>query len=389
MQLHRIRQYLTERHAQGLYRQELLLQPLGDGQLLFQGEPYLNFSGNDYLGLGGAIQLRQVFSDAAQQYGSASTGSPLITGFHPAHAELSATLCDWLGVESVLLFSSGFAANQAMLSSLVAPDDLLLLDKYSHASMQDLLAHGQLRFKRYGHQNLHALADMLKKAIGHNVVVATEGVFSMDGDITNLPALSSLLNEQQPLLLDDAHGLGVLGPEGRGTWAAQQLPPETFQCLMANFGKALAGQGGFLAGSRDVMDYIRQQARHYVYSTSLAPAMCLAMVESIRLCRTEHWRRDQLQQNIMLFRELACQAGLELTASQSAIQPLLCADNLMALHWSTALRRAGIWLHAIRPPTVPQARLRVSLSAAHRPEQIRQLVTSLTKTRPAVTPVSA
>lgn len=386
MQLQAIRQFLAERQAQNLYRQEQLVQPLDDGRLFFQGESYLNFSGNDYLGLASAKSVRQVFADAALQYGSASTGSPLITGFHPAHAELSAVLCDWLGVEAALLFSSGFAANQAMLSSLVAPDDLLLLDKYCHASMQDLLTRGQYRFKRFGHQNFIALADMLKKSLGQQVVVATEGVFSMDGDITDLPALTKLLTAEQPLLLDDAHGLGVLGSEGRGSWDAQHLGPDRFQCLMANFGKALSGQGGFLAGSRDVIDFIRQQGRHYIYSTAMAPAMCLAMVESIRLCRTEAWRREKLQQNITLFRELAQQEGMMLTASHSAIQPLLCADNQTALAWSAALRQAGIWLHAIRPPTVPQARLRVSLSAAHQPAQIRHLIEMLAKTKPAQTP---
>ncbi len=384
MQLSQMQQWLAQRRDQGLYRQEQLLQPLPDGLLGFNGRLLLNFSGNDYLGLASAPSLRQAFADAANNVGSAATGSPLVTGFQPAHAELSSMLCDWLGVEAVLLFSSGFAANQAMLSALVAPDELLLLDKYCHASMQDVLMHGKLRFKRFPHQDFQALGQLLVKAQDKAVVVATEGVFSMDGDITDSHALLSLLSPQQPLLLDDAHGIGVLGEEGRGSWQHSGATATQLQCLMANFGKALAGQGGFLAGSHDVIDYIRQQSRHYIYSTALSPALCQAMVHSIDLCRREQWRRDKLAENISLFRSGAAAAGLPLTASVTAIQPLLCQDNTTAMLWSQALKQAGIWLHAIRPPTVPQARLRICLSAAHSPAQIAALISALIQTRPVV-----
>jgi len=382
MQLSDMQRKLQQRRDQGLYRQEQLVQTLPNGLLQWQGKTLLNFSGNDYLGLASAASLRQVLSDAALSLGTTSSGSPLITGYQPAHANLSSALCDWLGVEAVLLFSSGFAANQAMLSSLVAPDDLLLLDKYCHASMQDVLVGGQLQFKRYPHQDLQALRQQLERAQHKSVVVATEGVFSMDGDVTDTTALLALLSPSQPLLLDDAHGIGVMGDEGRGSWQRHGVQATQLQCLMANFGKALAGQGGFLAGSRDVIDFVRQQSRHYIYSTSLPPALCLAMVHSIALCRHEQWRRDKLAENIALFREWSATLGLTLTASDTAIQPLLCRDNAEALQWSQALKDAGIWLHAIRPPTVPQARLRISLSAAHSKEQIRQLVDALAQTRP-------
>ncbi|TXH98647.1 MAG: 8-amino-7-oxononanoate synthase [Rheinheimera sp.] len=382
MHLSQMQQWLAQRRDQGLYRQEQLLQPLPGGLLGFNGQTLLNFSGNDYLGLASAPTLRQAFADAAHNVGSAATGSPLVTGFQRAHAELSRVLCDWLGVEAVLLFSSGFAANQAMLSALVAPDELLLLDKYCHASMQDVLMQGQLRFKRYPHQDFQALRQLLAKAQDKAVVVATEGVFSMDGDITDSRALLSLLSPEQPLLLDDAHGIGVLGEEGRGSWQQQGVTAQQLQCLMANFGKALAGQGGFLAGSRDVIDYIRQQSRHYIYSTALSPALCQAMVHSIELCRREQWRRDKMAENIALFRSGAVTAGLQLTDSVTAIQPLLCRDNATAILWSQALKKAGIWLTAIRPPTVPQARLRICLSAAHSPAQITNLISALVKARP-------
>ncbi len=385
MQNAEIQRWLAARREQGLYRQEQLVQTLPGGLLNCNGALFVNFSGNDYLGLGEAPLLRQAMADAALADGVASTGSPLITGYQSAHAELIATLRDWLGVEDVLLFSSGFAANQAMLSALVGPDDLLLLDRYCHASMQDLLTSGQRSFKRYPHQDLTALAAMLQQSgiKNQDVVVATEGVFSMDGDVTDCAAILHLLTARQPLLLDDAHGIGVLGSEGRGSWAAHGVQVSALQCLMANFGKALAGQGGFLAGSRDVIDFIRQQSRHYIYSTALSPALCRAMQSSVLLCRAEEWRREKLADNIALFRQLARQAGLGIADSTTAIQPVLCADNASAMRWSNALKERGIWLHAIRPPTVPQARLRISLSASHSELQIRQLAQVLVQTQPA------
>lgn len=388
MQPAEIQRWLAARREQGLYRQEQQVQTLPDGLLRCNGELFINFSGNDYLGLAQAPALQQALAAAALTDGVASTGSPLITGYQPAHAELSAALCDWLGVEAVLLFSSGFAANQAMLSALQSPQDLLLLDKYCHASMQDLLSSGQRKFKRYPHQDLTTLAAMLHQSATKNqpVVVATEGVFSMDGDVTDSAALLALLTPEQPLLLDDAHGIGVLGTEGRGSWAAQGVKATALQCLMANFGKALAGQGGFLAGSRDVIDFVRQQSRHYIYSTSLSPALCRAMQTSVALCRTGQWRRDRLADNIGLFRQLATQAGLGISDSITAIQPVLCADSATALTWSAALKQAGIWLHAIRPPTVPKARLRITLSASHSALQIHQLVQALIQTQPATHP---
>lgn len=382
MQTSDMQLWLQQRREQGLYRQEQRVQTLPDGLLQWQGNTLLNFSGNDYLGLASAPSLRQALAEAACSQGICSTGSPLITGYQPAHAELSSVLCDWLEVEAVLLFSSGFSANQAMLTSLLAPEDLLLLDKYCHASMQDLLLNEQHPFKRYPHQDFAVLAQHLAKAQDQSVVVATEGVFSMDGDITDCWALLAMLTPQQPLLLDDAHGIGVLGEQGRGSWHAQGVAANQLQCLMANFGKALAGQGGFLAGSTDVIDFIRQKSRHYIYSTALSPALCLAMVHSIDLCRREQWRREKLADNIAFFRELAVGAGFQLSASNTAIQPLICKDTTTAVQWSMALKSAGIWLHAIRPPTVPQARLRISLSAAHSTGQIRQLVDALIQTRP-------
>jgi len=381
MTVDEMQRYLTVRHTQGLYRQERLSVRLPGARvrLELEGNPIdcLDFSANDYLGLFDAPAPREALAASVLVDGVGSTGSPLLSGFSQAHAELVAVLCDWLGTEDALLFSSGFAANQAMLGALVGPDDTLLLDKLCHASMQDTLfqkASGS--FRRYPHQDLKRLGQLVGRTT--NAVVATEGVFSMDGDITDCATLLSQLG-QTPLLLDDAHGLGVLGEQGRGSWAYHGLPANALQCLMGNFGKALGGSGGFLTGSKVVIDFIRQQARHYIYSTALPPAMCRAMTVSIGLCRTEQWRRDKLWQNIQLFRQLANAAGLPLLPSTTAIQPVLCRDNQQVLLLAHALKQQGLCVAPVRPPTVPQARLRLSLSAAHDDADIRQLVIGLTQ----------
>jgi 8-amino-7-oxononanoate synthase len=230
-------------------------------------------------------------------------------------------------------------------------------------------------FQRFLHNDLQSLAQRLHKA-DKPCVIATEGVFSMDGDSPQLPQLLNAAGDT-PVLLDDAHGIGVLGHEGAGSWAAQGLQAQQFQCLMANFGKALAAQGGFLAGNKSVIDFIRQQARHYIYSTALSPALCVLVRATIQRVRTEQWRRDKLQENIAAFQTLAVEHHLPVLSANSAIQPVLVDSSETALRVSQRMKEQGIWLSAIRPPTVPTARLRVTLSAAHQLEDIRVLVTSL------------
>jgi 8-amino-7-oxononanoate synthase len=209
-------------------------------------------------------------------------------------------------------------------------------------------------------------------------MVVTEGVFSMDGDSPDILAMLQLCQQYAaPLLLDDAHGLGVLGNEGRGSAVAQGVANSELFCLMANFGKALGVSGAFLAGSNTVMDYLEQFGRHYIYSTGLSPAVCAAVIKSIELCRSQDWRRDKLHSNIRLFKQLA--ADLPLLASSTAIQGLVLGSSEQALNASTQLREAGVWLSAIRPPTVPKgsARLRITLSSHHNQHDIALLVKQL------------
>lgn len=412
MRLTRLQQAVIARQQAGLLRQSPLISTAQGRLLCVKGKAYLNFSGNDYLGLANSKALQAALTDGGGRYGVGSTGSPLVTGYHSAHADLSAQLAEWLGFERVLLFSSGFAANQTMLGSLAADNDLLLLDKLSHASLIDAALQHKGRFKRFLHNDLTALARLLpagssasshcaesqnleskvaeshgsesqiaqsQSAERHSLVV-TEGVFSMDGDSPDLVAMAKLCAERDAaLLLDDAHGLGVLGEEGRGSWYAQGLKPTDLYCYMANFGKALGVGGAFLAGSKILIDYLEQFGRHYIYSTALSPALCVAISKSIELVRTEQWRRDKLNDNIRLFQHLAIAAGLPCLPAHGAIQALIVGESEQAMAVSQQLREQGIWLTAIRPPTVPPgtARLRITLSASQQPDDIEYLIKML------------
>ncbi|KKO46455.1 7-keto-8-aminopelargonate synthetase [Arsukibacterium ikkense] len=378
--LTQLQQALNERATQQLLRHPVTLDSYNGRDITVNGRHYLNFSGNDYLGLATAPEVLQAFADGAAKYGAGSSGSPLLTGQHKVHQQLSDTLCDWLEVERTLLFSSGFAANQAMLLTLADQQDVLLLDKLSHASLIDAARHSNAHFKRFAHNDLSALNSLLaqQRALAQQPLVVTEGVFSMDGDSPDLPAMLALCQQYDaPLLLDDAHGLGVSGPEGQGSAAAQGMATSELFCLMANFGKALGVGGAFIAGSKTVLDYLEQFGRHYIYSTALSPALCAAVLKSIELCRSQNWRREQLQQNIGLFRKLA--ADLPLLSSHTAIQGMLLGSNERAIAASDQLKQAGIWLSAIRPPTVPagSARLRITLSSQHTAHDITLLVQQL------------
>jgi 8-amino-7-oxononanoate synthase len=376
--LQRFAQQISERKAAGLYRQHPTIDSYQGRLLQNKQGAYLNFSGNDYLGLATEPQLVKALAEGAERFGVGSTGSPLVTGFHYAHRALSDALCDWLGVDDVLLFSSGFAANQVMLQHLADKTDHLLLDKLCHASLIDAALSADASYKRFPHQDLAVLEQLLKRY--SSALVVTEGVFSMDGDSPDLTAVSALCKSNKAdLLLDDAHALGVLGHQGKGSWDAQGLQPDAMLCLMANFGKALAGQGAFLAGSATVIDYLRQFARHYIYSTALSPALCWAMKTSVELSRSQEWRRAKLNDNIQLFKTLASGAGFTLLPSNTAIQPLIIGDSDKAMLISASLKKQGIWLSAIRPPTVPlgSARLRITLSALHQSDDIQFLVQKL------------
>ncbi|OSM49862.1 8-amino-7-oxononanoate synthase, partial [Aeromonas salmonicida subsp. salmonicida] len=315
------------------------------------GRDYLNFSANDYLGLADHSTIKAAFKEGIDCYGTGSGASPLVTGYSRAHQQLEETLADWLGVEAVLLFNCGFSANQAVLKALLGKDHLLWQDRLNHASLQEMGSQLPCKMKRFGHNDMTALERQLEPNRG---LIVSEGVFSMDGDQGPWPELARLAAQSGNwLMIDDAHGLGVLGPEGRGTLAAQGVAPASVHIQMGTFGKALGVAGAFVGGSRELVDYLVNFARHYVYSTHMPTAQACAVSKSIELVRAADESRAHLARLITRFRQGTAALGWQLGASDTPIQPLLVGESSAALQLAARLRDRGVWVSAIRPPTVP------------------------------------
>ncbi|MGE6132442.1 8-amino-7-oxononanoate synthase [Aeromonas salmonicida] len=368
---------LTERELAALLRRRTATDGSVGGRLQVAGRDYLNFCANDYLGLADHPAIKAAFKDGIDSYGAGSGASPLVTGYSRAHQQLEETLADWLGVEAVLLFNCGFSANQAVLKALLGKEHLLWQDRLNHASLQEMGSQLPCKMKRFGHNDMTALARQLEPNRG---LIVSEGVFSMDGDQGPWPELARLAAQSGNwLMIDDAHGLGVLGPEGRGTLAAQGVAPASVHIQMGTFGKALGVAGAFVGGSRELVDYLVNFARHYVYSTHMPAAQACAVSKSIALVRCADESRAHLARLITRFRQGTAALGWQLGASDTPIQPLLVGESSAALQLAARLRDRGVWVSAIRPPTVPAgtARLRITLSAAHSEQDVDRLLEAL------------
>ncbi|WP_421269148.1 8-amino-7-oxononanoate synthase [Aeromonas veronii] len=368
---------LAGREQANLLRRRIATDGASGGRLRVAGRDYLNFSANDYLGLADHPAIKTAFNAGIELYGAGSGASPLVTGYSRAHQELEETLAEWLGVEAVLLFNCGFSANQAVLKALFGKEHLLWQDKLNHASLQEMGSQLPCKMKRFAHNDMAALERQLEPNRG---LIVSEGVFSMDGDQGPWRELAILAARSGNwLMIDDAHGLGVLGPEGRGTLAAQGVNPANVHIQMGTFGKALGVAGAFVGGSRELVEYLVNFARHYVYSTHMPAAQACAVSKSIQLVRAAEDARAHLGQLIARFRQGAEDQGWQLGASNTPIQPLLVGESSVALQLAERLRERGVWVSAIRPPTVPvgTARLRITLSAAHREQDVDRLLDAL------------
>ncbi|SIQ24528.1 8-amino-7-oxononanoate synthase [Aeromonas veronii] len=377
---------LAGREQAALLRRRIATHGSVAGRLQVDGRDYLNFSANDYLGLADHSAIKAAFKAGIDCYGTGSGASPLVTGYSRAHQQLEETLAEWLGVEAVLLFNCGFSANQAVLKALLGKAHRLWQDKLNHASLQEMGSQLPCKMTRFGHNDMVALASQLEPGRG---LIVSEGVFSMDGDQAPWAELARLAAQSGNwLMIDDAHGLGVLGSQGRGTLAAQGVPPASVHIQMGTFGKALGVAGAFVGGSRELVDYLVNFARHYVYSTHMPAAQACAVSKSIELVRAADESRAHLGQLIARFRQGAEGLGWQLGASDTPIQPLLVGESSVALQLAERLRERGVWVSAIRPPTVPvgTARLRITLSAAHREQDVDRLLDAL-GVCPAVTTV--
>jgi 8-amino-7-oxononanoate synthase len=378
---------LAERRAANLYRQRPLLESPQGPLVRVDGRELLAFCSNDYLGLANHPQVIEAWRAGAEKWGVGGGASHLVIGHSTPHHELEEALAEFSGRPRALLFSTGYMANLGAVTALVGQGDSVLEDRLNHASLLDAGLLSGARFSRYLHNDAVSLANRLRKVSG-NTLVVTDGVFSMDGDLADLPALCAEARRAGAwVMVDDAHGFGPLGASGGGIVEHFGLGVDDVQVLVGTLGKAFGTAGAFVAGSEELIETLVQFARPYIYTTSQPPALACATLKSLELLLSEHWRRDHLNALIKRFREGAQAIGLELMDSATPIQPILVGDSGRALQLSQLLRERGLLVTAIRPPTVPagSARLRVTLSAAHSLAQLELLLEALAECWPLLT----
>ena len=367
------------RHARTVARREGVRCEV-DGRVL------LNFCSNDYLGLSQHPQVIAALRDAAGE-GAGATASHLVCGHGEQHAALERELADWLQAPRALLFGSGYMANLAVLQALLGDGDLCVQDKLNHASLIDAARLAGCAFKRYPHADADGAARQLATQAGGAALLASDGVFSMDGDVAPLGELARVARAQQAALyIDDAHGVGVLGEAGRGSVDHAGLASDAVPLRLVTFGKALGGAGAAVIGDADLIGHLAETARPYIYTTALPPAQVAATREAVRIARTGDGLRERLNANIERLKAGAQARGLALMPSDTPIQPLLVGSDAQALAMAAALEDQGYWVAPIRPPTVPEgsARLRITLSAAHETAQVEGLLDALAHARDRV-----
>lgn len=375
---------LAQKQADHLYRKRPLTFSPQTAKMKINGLDVINFSSNDYLGLANhpslKTQLQAAIQDDSLGYGAGA--AHLVTGHHLEHHLLEDELADWLGCERVLLFSTGYMANLAVQQALMQKGDVILGDKLNHASLIDGALHSDADFKRYPHLDMMALEKRLKTAQVNNqqALVVSDGIFSMDGDAAPIATLKLLAKKYQAwLFIDDAHGFGTMGEQGKGSFSSADCPVDDNTILMGTLGKAFGVSGAFVAGSEILIESLIQLARPYIYTTAMPVISAKAGRIALGLVKDADQERAHLQKLIHHFRQGAEKIGLQLWPSDSAIQPIILGDSATAIAWSEALKQQGLWVTAIRPPTVPKgsARLRVTLSAAHSLADVDTLLTAL------------
>jgi len=366
-----------QRRAQHLERHRRVLAGSDPVETRVDGKPLLNFSSNDYLGLASNPELVEALKGAADDLGVGSGASALVTGYREPHRLLECELAEFLQREKVLLFSSGYLANLAVATSLAGRGDVIIQDRLCHASLIDAARLSGARLSRYAHADMEALRRRLDAVDGGHRLVVSDGVFSMDGDTAPLKRMAALCRDHGAwLAIDDAHGIGVCGPGGRGSVAAAGLDDRQVPVLTGTLGKAFGCFGAFVAGSEQLIDHLVNEARSYIYTTAMPAALASAARAALRRVIEDDWRREHLQALITHFREGARQRGLALMMSDSPIQPLLIGDSEAALKAAASLKRQGFLVVAMRPPTVAPgtSRLRITLCAAHRSSQLDALL---------------
>lgn len=352
--------------------------------MIIDGKQVISFCSNDYLALANHPEIKAAFIRGVEQYGVGSGAAHLINGHSRAHHALEQELAEFSGYPRALLFSTGYMANLGLAQALVGKGDTVLEDRLNHASLLDGGLLSGARLMRYQHSDAKALDAKLASRTQGEKLVLTDGVFSMDGDIADIPALANTCHQHDAwLMVDDAHGFGVLGDQGRGTLEHSRVSTDDVPVYMATLGKALGTSGAFVAGSDDLIETLIQKARTYIYTTATPAAVAEATRASLSIIKSQPELRAQLDHNIHYFRSCCQQLGLELSSSQTAIQPVIIGDTRTTVETSEQLLARGLLITAIRPPTVPDgtARLRITLSAAHTHAQIDKLVSELNAIR--------
>ncbi|WP_445368919.1 8-amino-7-oxononanoate synthase [Methylomonas sp. BW4-1] len=375
---------LRQLERDNLYRRRRVVDGPQGITLNVDGRQLINFCSNDYLGLANHPEVAAAFKAGVDRFGVGGGSAHLICGHSSAHHALEEELAAFTGRERALLFSTGYMANLGVISALLGRGDTVLEDRLNHASLLDGGLLSRARFQRYRHVEVEDLRAKLSTAAGKALVVS-DGVFSMDGDLAPLPAMVELAEQHHAgLLIDDAHGFGVLGKNGGGVVEHFGLSQDDVPILIGTLGKAFGTFGAFVAGSEDLIEMLIQKARSYVFTTALPAALAEATRASLRVLQSESWRREQLQNLIRRFRQGAQQQGLQLMDSFTSIQPILIGESGQALAASQCLLEQGFWVSAIRPPTVPpgSARLRITFSANHTEQQVDALLDALAKALP-------
>lgn len=366
----RIETALQARKKIGLERSLVVLEGGNSPQLMHGNKSYSNFSSNDYMGLASSKELAKAWQEGIALFGVGSGASPLVTGFSNAHLKLEESLCQWLGYQRAVLFSSGFSANQAVLFSLLEKEDRLIQDRLNHASLMEAGMLSSAQMKRFKHNDMQHLLSCL--AEDRQNLLVTEGVFSMDGDLAPLVEMADIANKSNSwLMVDDAHGIGVHGRDGAGSCTLAGIKPDI---LVVTFGKAFGLSGAAVLCNESVGDYLTQFARHHVYSTAIPPSQAYALAHAATMLKTEQWRRDKLEELQSIYKT-ALQGIEGYVETSTPIKPFICGDIASTMALVKSLSKEGIWVTAIRPPTVAKdsCRIRITLTANHTSEQVTEL----------------
>ena len=367
---------------QGLLRKRKIVEGPQSSTLVLNGRSYLSFCSNDYLGLANHPELIQVVQQSVAKFGVGGASSHLVCGHSSPHEEVEHVLAKFIGLPKALYFSTGYMAAIGAIPALVSKGDAIFSDALNHACLIDGIRLSKADIHTYPHGDLSALESQLQKSTSKNKLIVSDTVFSMDGDIALIPKLLVLCEKYDAYLyLDDAHGFGVLGEEGKGSLSHFKVGYSPRIIYMGTLGKAAGVFGAFIAGSEDVIEWLVQKARSYVFTTAAPPMLAEAIITSIRLIKDEDWRRQRIQQLITQLQQGMKALDWTLLKSNTPIQPIIVGDNHAVMKLNDALLAEDIWVSAIRPPTVPAntARLRISLSASHTESDVERLVKTLKK----------